>query len=104
MPLTIKERLIADKHNVRYGTAEYRIKVGWDKERALTEKPSNWVQTAKKHGVGASTFSGRRQAGWSEKEAATTPVDKRFRHKGGSKNENHQDTQAEKRRTQQNPV
>ncbi|MBM7836424.1 hypothetical protein [Clostridium sardiniense] len=80
--ITPEEYKIAEKNGISKCTLERRIRLyGWDKQRALTQKPhkrhdrSYWMNVAKENGIKKSTFLGRvNRHGWSEEKAATTVV------------------------------
>lgn len=77
-----KEYEVAEKNGISKCTLERRIRLyGWEKERALTQKPKKrvkqdyWKEIALKNGIKKSTFFGRiNRHGWTPEKAATTPV------------------------------
>lgn len=81
--LTLKERLTAQENGINEETLKSRLRMGWDKERAVTE-PTNKLLTkehleiAKKNGINPGTVQNRVYAlQWDIEDAITKPVRKR---------------------------
>lgn len=80
--ITPEEYAEAERNGVDPFNLERRVRLlGWKKEvaietpmRQLTDR-KHWVAIAKENGIGYQTFMNRvNSCGWTEKEAATTPV------------------------------
>ncbi|MBY0754557.1 hypothetical protein K5V21_03710 [Clostridium sardiniense] len=77
-----EEYAIAAQNGICKETIRSRInKLGWSKEKALTEKInslSEWVKLAEKNGIPRASFYMRKnKLGWSLEKSATTPLMKR---------------------------
>lgn len=81
--LTLKERLIARRNGIKDETLKSRLRMGWDKKRAINE-PINkrltkeHLEIAKKNGINPGTVQNRVYSlQWDVKDAITKPVRQR---------------------------
>jgi hypothetical protein len=83
--ITPDEYARAEQNGIHRRTLEYRIKAGWDRERAITQPTERAVHpmmaTAKANGISRKAFYQRIKAGWPLEKAATKPSQR----KGGRK-------------------
>ncbi|MBM7835916.1 hypothetical protein [Clostridium sardiniense] len=76
--ITDEDYVIAERNGICRSTLESRIrKLGWNKERAVTEKVDKfkaWAKLAEENGISKELFYMRKKIGWSLEAAATLPV------------------------------
>lgn len=81
--LTSTDFIKAASNGINASALKERIKMGWEKERALTQPirksdRSKWLKIALKNGIEMKTFDARvTQYGWSYERAATQKVRQR---------------------------
>lgn len=87
--VTPEEYEKAKNNGISYSIVNSRIRsYGWNKERALTEKPiirdrhlnEKYVDLAKNNGISREAYAYRVSHGYSEYEAATIPIKNRKKH------------------------
>lgn len=79
--ITPEEYAIAEKNGISRQMVNNRVRsLGWDKKRALTQKPNvrkllnkDLLDKAAKNGIGRETFRYRINNGWSLEDAVTVP-------------------------------
>lgn len=79
--LTPEDYEIAERNGINRATAIRRFyHSNWSRERTITEKPravgkyGEWLEIAKENGIRVNTFYTRKRRGYSDKDAATKPL------------------------------